>query len=79
VEVEAMVFTPDSYEAVRQWMGEPFVRIAAMNGGVTAIRIRTLEGVMTVSNGDWIVRGIRGEFYPVKPDIFAQTYEAVDD
>lgn len=37
--------------------------------------IETLEGRMKVMPGDWIVRGVQGELYPVKPDIFAQTYE----
>lgn len=39
--------------------------------------IVTLEGEMTASAGDWIIRGVQGEFYPCKPDIFAATYEAV--
>lgn len=39
--------------------------------------INTLEGKMTVSPGDWIIKGISGEFYPCKPDIFAITYEPV--
>ncbi len=37
--------------------------------------IRTLEGVMEASPGDWIIKGVKGEIYPVKPDIFAETYE----
>jgi hypothetical protein len=37
--------------------------------------ITTLEGVMTVSDGDWIIQGVNGEFYPCKPDIFEKTYE----
>jgi hypothetical protein len=41
------------------------------------IFIKTLEGIMCASPGDWIIRGIKGEFYPCKPDIFAATYEAV--
>lgn len=41
--------------------------------------IVTLEGVMTISEGDWIVKGLRGEFYPVKPDIFELTYERVEE
>lgn len=40
--------------------------------------IQTLEGQLWVSDGDWIIRGVQGEFYPCKPDIFAATYEAVD-
>jgi hypothetical protein len=38
--------------------------------------IRTLEGDMRVSDGDWVIRGIKGEIYPCKPDIFEATYEA---
>jgi hypothetical protein len=39
------------------------------------IRIDTLEGAMYASPGDWIIRGVQGEFYPCKPDIFEATYE----
>ena len=45
----------------------------------TDLRIETLEGVMTVSVGDYIIRGVKGEFYPCKPDIFEQTYEEVEE
>lgn len=41
------------------------------------IEIETLEGVMLASPGDWIIKGVGGEFYPCKPDIFKATYEAV--
>lgn len=40
--------------------------------------IGTLEGNMVCSRGDWIIRGIKGEIYPCKPDIFAATYDAVE-
>lgn len=39
--------------------------------------ITTLEGVFTVTDKDWIIKGVKGEFYPCKPDIFEQTYEKV--
>ena len=39
------------------------------------IYIRTLEGTMHVSPGDYVIRGVQGEFYPCKPDIFEKTYE----
>ena len=54
------------------------------NGHVTQpdlcknLRIKTLEGSLTVQPGDWIIRGVKGEFYPCKPDIFAATYEPAD-
>jgi hypothetical protein len=44
---------------------------------VPAIAIDTLEGTMKADPGYWIIRGVKGEFYPCEPDIFAATYEAV--
>lgn len=46
--------------------------------GSRTCQIPTLEGVMTASPGDWIIRGVSGEHYPCKPDIFAATYEPAD-
>jgi hypothetical protein len=43
-----------------------------------ALTIPTLEGDHTALHGDWIIKGVKGEFYPCKPDIFEATYEAVD-
>ncbi|RSK24222.1 hypothetical protein EI290_20705 [Hymenobacter metallilatus] len=40
--------------------------------------IRTLEGTMEVSEGDWVITGVKGEKYPCKPDIFAATYEPAE-
>jgi hypothetical protein len=40
--------------------------------------ISTLEGTMEARDGDWIIRGVKGEFYPCKPDIFAATYEPLE-
>jgi hypothetical protein len=42
------------------------------------VYIHTLEGLMQVSHGDWIITGVKGEKYPCKPDIFEATYEAVE-
>jgi len=44
----------------------------------SVLMIETLEGRMKAEIGDWIIRGIKGEFYPCKPDIFEATYESVD-
>ena len=46
---------------------------------VPGIAIDTLEGTMVALPGDWIIRGVKGEFYPCKPDIFEATYEAALD
>jgi hypothetical protein len=43
------------------------------------ITIFTLEGTMTAKKGDYIIKGIKGEFYPCKPSIFKKTYEIVEE
>lgn len=54
------------------------VQIVSFAGGDFPA-VQTLEGVMRVSDGDWIIRGVKGEYYPCKPDIFEATYEPVGD
>ena len=41
-----------------------------------SLKIKTLEGTMNVSLGDWVIKGVENEFYPCKPEIFNKTYEA---
>ena len=50
-----------------------------INLGTYDLTIPTLEGDHRASPGDWIIRGVKGEFYPCKPDIFAATYEPVEE
>jgi hypothetical protein len=47
--------------------------------GSESFYINTLEGKMRCSKNDWIIRGVNGEFYPCKPDIFKKTYEKIDE
>ena len=63
----------------------PGLRVVAKNwhperGEVYHYRagVQTLEGFMQATVGDWIIKGIKGEFYPCKPDIFAATYEPAE-
>lgn len=42
------------------------------------VEIDTLEGVMKANKGDWIIRGVKGELYPCKPDVFDMTYKKVE-
>ena len=61
--------------------GEPalyFVGRSRVEPHKNVVRIRTPEGVMTADAGDWVIRGVKGEFYPCKPDIFAATYEPAE-
>ena len=46
--------------------------------GEKIVQIITPDGVMSASEGDWIIKGIKGEFYPCKPEIFEATYERVE-
>ncbi len=55
--------------------GDPWPPPFRFNDG--KIYIKTLEGEMAASCGDWIIKGVKGEFYPCKPDVFQATYEAV--
>ena len=48
---------------------------SGLGGRPACVEIQTLEGTMTAMPGDYIIRGVKGEFYPCKPDIFAATYE----
>ena len=43
------------------------------------MEIKTLEGTMKANKGDWIIKGVKGELYPCKPDVFEMTYEKVND
>lgn len=74
---------PVEVEAV-QWTGHNFIEMAQFMGGAefteySEVIIETLEGRMVASPYDWIIRGVAGEYYPCKPEIFARTYEAVSE
>jgi len=72
VVIEAMQYTAENVEALCEWL--PFQLYMTADDG---LKIPTLEGEMTGSLGDWIIKGVQGEFYPCKPDIFEATYEPV--
>lgn len=73
----------DAYE-LADWCGGDYDSTISGPSGVNGedwglLVIGTLEGEMTAAPGDWIIRGVKGEFYPCKPDIFAATHEPVED
>jgi len=64
---------------VPDWKREAFEQgVLQPTNGADPLYVYTREGRMLVSPGDWIIKGIQGELYPCKPDIFAQTYEPVE-
>lgn len=76
---------PVVIEAVRHGRSLSPADLHAFLGSFDGVRIdgedlviSTLEGEMRASRGDWIIKGIKGEFYPCKPDIFDATYEPVE-
>ena len=75
VVIEAMQFTEETKNQVFNWVS--CNRSADFEDGKPVLYIQTLEGIMTASEGDWVIKGVQGEFYPCKPDIFEATYEPV--
>ncbi|MDR1080852.1 MAG: hypothetical protein LBQ79_07775 [Deltaproteobacteria bacterium] len=74
VAVEAARLDRRNLVEIRSWIGGSCDCV--LNG---MLRIRTLEGVMAAKPGDWIIRGVNGEFYPCRDDIFRKTYEPEAD
>ena len=79
VVIHAYQFTPESSGTeLARWCGGRWYPDEPLGvHGKPVIEIDTLEGTHKAVIGDWIIRGIQGEFYPCKPDIFEQTYEPV--
>lgn len=78
VVIEAMQFNGDNWIDCWKFMignAYPFPEIIKKR---ETIKIHTLEGTMTTSVGDYIIKGVHGEFYPCKPDIFEETYELIE-
>ena len=81
VVIEAIQFTDDNTETLirlQEFMNRD-IEVSYKNPKNPVLRIETLEGVMEASIGDYIIKGINGEFYPCKPDIFKATYEKVKE
>jgi len=75
--IEAVQLTEENKNQVFSWMTcNP---MPVVINGAPAIKIQTLEGDMTANVGDYIIKGIKGEFYPCKPDIFEESYEEVEE
>ncbi len=78
VEIDAVQFQ-DNSERIKEITNfmDGLVRISYNDNNNPKLKIETLEGVMEASVGDYIIKGVNGEFYPCKPDIFEKTYEQV--
>ncbi len=88
VVVEAIQWKGNNLLELREFVGKELIenyidlRYPETNGitkQLDGIEIHTLEGNHMVTPGDYIIKGIKGEFYPCKPDIFEKTYEVLED
>lgn len=83
VNIAAIQWTGTNFDEVKAFFGEDAKKCSNLvdlndqpiKGNLI---IETLEGNHTASPGDFIIRGVKGEYYPCKPDIFEQTYEVVE-
>ena len=71
IEIEAIQYTGENAKEVINFVNSN-IKVEDVD-----LIINTLEGDMTISNGDFVIKGVNGEFYPCKPDIFEKTYEKV--
>jgi len=72
----------DTKEELPKWLRDALIDetiFAALTDNIEFVYVKTEEGLMEAAEGDWIIRGVKGEIYPCKPDIFAMTYEPVDE
>ncbi len=76
VVIEAMRFDGHNHNEIKRWMPRELGSSVFVDRG-SRLCIPTLEGLLTASAGDYVIRGVQGEFYPCKPDIFDATYEEV--
>lgn len=77
VEVEAEQVTEENLLEVAEWC-DGFAATQSVDHERPHINIYTLEGTMRAEVGDWIIKGVNGEFYPCKPKIFEKTYDILD-
>ena len=72
---EVVEFCGGLHASARKWKWDEYCRVVETEG----FKVFTLEGPLKASVGDWIIKGIHGENYPCKPDIFEETYEPVEE
>jgi hypothetical protein len=72
VVIEARQLTRENMPELMEWCGGMSWR--SQGSAITGIMITTLEGYLHAAFGYWIIKGVKGEFYPCKPDIFEATY-----
>ena len=75
--VDVILWDGGNKGEVERFMGQKIDHAYTSTNDI--LMIPTLEGYMSAYKGDWIIKGVKGEFYPCKPDIFNMTYEKVEE
>ena len=78
VVIEAIQFTGKNFFEIHKFTNGNAHDCYTQPEGYTTCIINTLEGIHIATEGDYIIKGVQGEFYPCKPDVFAETYEVAD-
>lgn len=76
VEIEALQWTGDNRDEIWKFCSMAYFNTDVATGDLS-LMVQTLEGSMQASVGDYIIKGVKDEFYPCKPDIFELTYDKV--
>lgn len=77
VDVEKWTGTIGSFNDILDFMGTVKDRGVYLSADKKSLCIETLEGDMRAEIGDFIIKGVKGEFYPCKPDVFKETYDQI--
>lgn len=73
IRIEARFLDEHTGKKIEQWIKECGHDAVYSKSGL--LHVDTLEGILAATPGDWVIKGVNGEFYSCKPDIFAKTYE----
>ena len=76
-EIEFIIWTGENLGQLQEFCGDHLLTPETVATPAGNVAIRTLEGWLWASVGDYIIKGIRGEFYPCKPDVFQDSYEVI--
>lgn len=79
VVVQAVEYNGANKEEIEAFVGIKLNTVFTELKEPLELKIPTLEGDMKASKGDWIIKGVNGEFYPCKPDVFEKTYDVVEN
>lgn len=73
--IQAVQWKGNNFKELLNFCGSDRVKMSTKHPG--SLEIETMEGVMLAAPGDYIIKGVKGEFYPCKPDVFSETYDEI--